>query len=92
MLTGAQRCPQRAEADGWDTYIKKGVYLTLCSLTVQSLANFKLSRKQSNSGRSRVCFMTAFTIPYLYYKVCTLEVLAYTSSVGFCIVARFKTE
>ncbi|MBQ7494667.1 MAG: hypothetical protein IJT75_02740, partial [Bacteroidaceae bacterium] len=51
----------------------KGVYLTLCSLTVQSLANFKLSRKQSNSGRSRVCFMTAFTIPYLYYKVCTLE-------------------
>ena len=28
----------------------------------------------------------------LYYRVCTLEVLIYTSSVGFCIVARFNYD
>ena len=34
--------------DAWDDIYWKSVYLTLCLLTLQSLANLKTVRKQSN--------------------------------------------
>ena len=43
----------KAEADGWGCIYGKGVCLTLCSLTLRSLANLNPDQKQSNGGCPR---------------------------------------
>ena len=56
MQKAGAAVPESAEAEGWDTYIDKGVYLTLCSLALR-ISQIQLCQKQSNNERSRECYI-----------------------------------